>query len=68
MGNAASPLDDSFSASPDRLEAPSYTRPPTWRDLEVPAVLLSGDHAAIARWREQESLRRTRELRPDLPA
>jgi tRNA (guanine37-N1)-methyltransferase len=68
MGNAASPLDDSFSAQPGRLEAPSYTRPPTWRDLTVPEVLVSGDHAAIARWREQESLRRTQDLRPDLLA
>jgi tRNA (guanine37-N1)-methyltransferase len=68
MGNAASPLDDSFSAYPRRLEAPSYTRPPTWRGHAVPEVLLSGDHAAIARWREAESLRRTRDRRPDLLA
>ena len=66
MGNAASTLDDSFSAHPGRLEAPSYTRPPVWRGLSVPDVLLSGDHAAIARWRDAESLRRTRERRPDL--
>jgi tRNA (guanine37-N1)-methyltransferase len=66
MGNAASPLDDSFSVDPNLLEAPSYTRPATWREREVPAVLLSGDHAAIARWRHEESLRRTRERRPDL--
>jgi tRNA (guanine37-N1)-methyltransferase len=66
MGNPDSPLDDSFSRHPGRLEAPSYTRPPTWRELAVPEVLLSGDHAAIARWRDEESLRRTRERRPDL--
>jgi tRNA (guanine37-N1)-methyltransferase len=66
MGNAESPLDDSFSADGGRLEAPSYTRPPTWRDLAVPEVLMSGDHAAIARWRREESIRRTREQRPDL--
>jgi tRNA (guanine37-N1)-methyltransferase len=66
MGNAASPLDDSFSAHPGRLEAPAYTRPPTWRGLSVPDVLLSGDHAAIARWREAQSLRRTEQRRPDL--
>jgi tRNA (guanine37-N1)-methyltransferase len=66
MGNAASPLDDSFSAGAPRLEAPSYTRPPIWRGLEVPEVLLSGDHAAIARWRQQEAASRTRERRPDL--
>jgi tRNA (guanine37-N1)-methyltransferase len=66
MGNLASPLDDSFSDHADRLEAPAYTRPPVWRDQAVPEVLLSGDHAAIARWREAESLRRTRDRRPDL--
>jgi tRNA (guanine37-N1)-methyltransferase len=50
------------------LEGPSYTRPATWRGLEVPPVLLSGDHAAIARWRRAESLRRTEQRRPDLLA
>jgi tRNA (guanine37-N1)-methyltransferase len=68
MGNAESPADDSFGSGAERLEATSYTRPPVWRDLAVPPVLLSGDHAAIARWREAESLRRTRERRPDLLA
>jgi tRNA (guanine37-N1)-methyltransferase len=48
------------------LEGPSYTRPASWRGHEVPPVLLSGDHAAIARWRRAESLRRTAERRPDL--
>jgi tRNA (guanine37-N1)-methyltransferase len=48
------------------LEGPSYTRPATWRGQDVPPVLLSGDHAAIARWRRAESLRRTAERRPDL--
>ena len=48
------------------LEGPSYTRPATWRGHEVPPVLLSGDHAAIARWRREQSLRRTGERRPDL--
>jgi tRNA (guanine37-N1)-methyltransferase len=48
------------------LEGPSYTRPATWRGHDVPAVLLSGDHAAIARWRRAESLRRTAARRPDL--
>jgi tRNA (guanine37-N1)-methyltransferase len=66
MGNSASPLDDSFSRSPGRLEAPAFTRPPLWRELAVPEVLLSGDHAAVARWRDEESLRRTRDRRPDL--
>jgi tRNA (guanine37-N1)-methyltransferase len=50
------------------LEGPSYTRPASWRGLEVPPVLLSGDHAAIARWRRAESLRRTEQRRPDLLA
>jgi tRNA (guanine37-N1)-methyltransferase len=50
------------------LEGPSYTRPAAWRDLEVPPVLLSGDHAAIARWRRAQSLRRTADRRPDLLA
>ena len=50
------------------LEGPSYTRPASWRGHEVPPVLLSGDHAAIARWRRQESLRRTAARRPDLLA
>lgn len=68
MGNADSPLDDSFAAHHGRLEAPAYTRPPQWRGLDVPEVLLSGDHAAIARWRDEQSLRRTEERRPDLLA
>jgi tRNA (guanine37-N1)-methyltransferase len=50
------------------LEGPSYTRPAFWRGQEVPPVLLSGDHAAIARWRRAESLRRTASRRPDLLA
>jgi tRNA (guanine37-N1)-methyltransferase len=50
------------------LEGPSYTRPPRWLGREVPDVLLSGDHAAIARWRRDESLRRTAARRPELLA
>ncbi len=50
------------------LEYPQYTRPPEFRGLRVPDVLLSGDHQAIARWRRQEALRRTHERRPDLLA
>ncbi len=69
LGNPASHADDSHSADRDRLlEGPSYTRPPVWRDLEVPAVLLSGDHAKIAAWRHESALQRTRERRPDLLA
>ena len=64
-------LGDHESASSDshydgRLAPPSYTRPPSYRGLDVPAVLLSGDHAQIAAWREAEAERLTRERRPDL--
>ncbi len=48
------------------LEHPVYTKPAVWRGLEVPAVLLSGDHAAVARWRDDQSRRRTAISRPDL--
>ena len=48
------------------LDAPAYTRPPTYRGLDVPEVLLSGDHARIAAWREAQSLQRTAARRPDL--
>jgi tRNA (guanine37-N1)-methyltransferase len=66
MGNEGSAGDDSFSAG--LLEGPSYTRPPAYEGLEVPAVLLSGDHAAVARWRRQEALLRTARYRPELLA
>jgi len=72
LGNAASAPDDSFGggAGPmaGLLEGPVFTRPRVWREREVPTVLLSGDHAAIARWRRDEALRRTAALRPDLMA
>ncbi|MCW2650114.1 MAG: tRNA (guanine37-N1)-methyltransferase [Mycobacterium sp.] len=64
LGNPESHQDDSHSGG--LLEGPAYTRPPTWRGLEVPEVLLSGDHARIAAWRREMSLRRTAERRPDL--
>ena len=64
VGNAASPVEDSFATG--LLEHPQYTRPETFRDARVPAVLLSGDHAAIARWRRKQRLRLTRERRPEL--
>lgn len=67
LGNACSALDDSFAAGPrGLLEAPVFTRPATWRELTVPPVLLSGDHAEIARWRAEQSRARTAERRPDL--
>lgn len=64
MGNADSPAEESFEGG--LLEAPAYTRPAQWRGLAVPPVLLSGDHAAVARWREEQARRRTEEVRPDL--
>jgi tRNA (guanine37-N1)-methyltransferase len=64
LGHEQSAADDSFSA--DLLEAPVYTRPAEFRGWKVPDVLLSGNHAAIAVWRKEEALRRTRENRPDL--
>ena len=70
LGNAASHQDDSFAAGGMEalLEGPVYTRPPVWRGREVPAVLQSGDHARIARWRREQALQRTAERRPDLLA
>ncbi len=50
------------------LEYPQYTRPPVWHDREVPAVLMSGHHANIVKWRREESLRVTKERRPDMLA
>lgn len=64
LGNVASHEQDSFSDG--LLEGPAYTRPEVWRDRPVPDVLLSGHHAAIARWRRDESLRRTAARRPEL--
>jgi len=64
IGNPLSHQDDSHSSG--LLEGPSYTRPPTWRGLDVPDVLLSGDHARVAEWRRQAAEQRTRERRPDL--
>lgn len=67
IGNPRSHQDDSHSPERGRLlEGPSYTRPPSWRGLDVPEVLLSGDHARIEAWRRQASEQRTRERRPDL--
>ena len=64
IGNPASHQQDSHSDG--LLEGPSYTRPASWRGLDVPPVLLSGDHAKIEAWRREQSLERTRERRPDL--
>ncbi|GAD81933.1 tRNA (guanosine(37)-N1)-methyltransferase TrmD [Nocardia asteroides] len=64
LGNQQSHQEDSFSDG--LLEGPSYTRPVSWRGLEVPPILLSGDHAKVAAWRHEQSLERTRARRPDL--
>ncbi|KUI12444.1 tRNA (guanine-N1)-methyltransferase [Mycobacterium lehmannii] len=64
LGNPQSHQQDSHSEG--ILEGPSYTRPPSWRGLDVPEVLLSGDHAKVAAWRREQGLERTRERRPDL--
>lgn len=64
LGNQQSHQEDSFSDG--LLEGPSYTRPASWRELDVPPVLLSGDHAKVAAWRREQSLARTAERRPDL--
>ena len=64
LGNPRSHEQDSHSDG--LLEGPSYTRPPSWRGLDVPEILLSGDHAKIAAWRREQGLARTRERRPDL--
>jgi tRNA (guanine37-N1)-methyltransferase len=70
LGNEQSAADDSFGgaggAMSGLLEGPVYTRPRAWRGLEVPEVLLSGHHRAIARWQRDEALRRTAANRPDL--
>ncbi|MEV4532194.1 tRNA (guanosine(37)-N1)-methyltransferase TrmD [Asanoa sp. NPDC049518] len=64
LGNADSLAEESHAAG--LLEAPVYTKPPVWRDLAVPDILRSGDHGRIARWRRDESLRRTASRRPDM--
>jgi tRNA (guanine37-N1)-methyltransferase len=65
LGNELSAQAESFSAE-GLLEGPQYTRPPEFRGLKVPEVLLSGDHGKIARWRKEQAVARTRERRPDL--
>jgi tRNA (guanine37-N1)-methyltransferase len=64
LGHEQSATDDSFSGG--LLEAPQYTRPAEFRDWKVPDVLLSGNHAEIAKWRREQAIKRTRENRPDL--
>ena len=66
LGASEAAAQDSYSSG--LLEYPQYTRPRQYREWEVPPVLLSGNHAEIDRWRRQQSLRRTWEMRPDLLA
>ncbi len=67
LGHEQSAAEDTFSAAHDGLlEGPQYTRPPVYRDHAVPAVLLSGNHAEILRWRREQGRLRTGERRPDL--
>jgi len=66
LGNPNSAQDDSFHN--DILEGPQFTRPQEWRGLRVPDILLSGDHAQITEWRQQQAMERTESIRPDLLA
>lgn len=66
IGNSESLVEESHSDG--LLEYPSYTKPANWRGFDVPEVLLSGNHAAIAAWRHQQQLDRTKAVRPDLLA
>jgi len=66
LGNEASAGAESFAGEDAVLEHPHYTRPPEFRGMRVPEVLLSGDHRRIERWRRRESLRATRDRRPEL--
>jgi tRNA (guanine37-N1)-methyltransferase len=68
LGNTESYLDDSFAKGhmEQLIEGPVFTRPPVWRDLEVPEVLVSGDHGKIANWRLAQAKEKTAQVRPDL--
>jgi len=66
LGDEQSAVDDSFSSGNRMLEGPQYTRPRQYRGHDVPEVLLSGDHKAIAQWRKEQGEQRTRQQRADL--
>lgn len=66
LGDDQSALHESFTSDPQLLDHPHYTRPPEFRGMGVPEVLLSGDHQAVARWREEQARSRTADRRPDL--
>ena len=61
-----STAEESFSGG--LLEYPQYTRPPSFRGMDIPAILTSGDHGSVARWRQEQSIERTRQRRPELLA
>ena len=65
LGNPQSAVDDSFSRPDALLEGPVFTRPPVWRGLSVPDVLLSGDHARVQAWRDEQARTRTRRFRAE---
>ena len=65
LGDARSSEDESFT-DPHMLEAPAYTKPNEFMGMEVPAVLLSGDHGKIKVWKKDQALKRTQLNRPDL--
>jgi tRNA (guanine37-N1)-methyltransferase len=64
LGNSESALNESFSTG--LLDCPHYTRPPEYRGLKVPEILMSGDHARIERWRREKALEKTLQTRPEL--
>lgn len=66
VGGEGATDEDSFSSEEGVLEHPHYTRPAEFRGMQVPEVLRSGDHAAVAAWRREQSRKRTEERRPDL--
>jgi tRNA (guanine37-N1)-methyltransferase len=69
IGNAASLTEESHAPEHDGLlEHPAYTKPASWRGLDVPAVLAGGNHGAVDRWRREQALRRTATRRPDVLA
>jgi tRNA (guanine37-N1)-methyltransferase len=66
LGNDASAGSDSFGSGEGLLEGPQYTRPADFRGLNVPEILMTGNHAAVAAWRKEEALKRTQDRRNDL--
>jgi tRNA (guanine37-N1)-methyltransferase len=66
LGNPESVIDDSFSRLVSLIEGPVFTKPPSWRGLEVPEVLRSGNHGLVAQWRKDQAQARTQTFRPDL--